>query len=105
MALIKEIELDNGIIINYHRIVAISKITNHNTILEIAGYTSKAKREQEVEQLKNHEEVSAYIDTTFISVDYDEKTTIKDWYEYLKTTDRYAGATDDNTIQTEASKT
>ena len=27
MALIKEIELDNGVIVNYHRIVSLNKIT------------------------------------------------------------------------------
>lgn len=95
MALLKQIELDSGIILNYHRLVAITKVTNHSTILEVAGYTSKAKREQEVEQLKNMEEITVYIDTTFISVDYDENSTIKDWYAYLKTIDKYAGAEDD----------
>lgn len=94
MALLKPIELDSGIVLNYHRIVTITKVTNHSTILEIAGYTSKDKREQEVQQFKNGEEITAYIDTTFMSVDYDEKTTIKDWYDYLKTTDKYSGAED-----------
>lgn len=94
MALSKSIELDNGVILNYHRIVTITKITNHSTVLEIAGYTSAAKREQEVKQLKNGEEINVYIDTTFMSVDYDEDTTIKDWYDYLKTTEKYSGAED-----------
>lgn len=95
MALLKEIELENGVILNYHRIVTITKVTNHSTILEIAGYISKKKREQEVQQLANDEEVTVYIDTTFMSVNYDEKSTIKDWYAYLKTTDKYSGAEDD----------
>ena len=96
MALLKQIELDSGIILNYHRLVAITKVTNHSTILEIAGYTNKTKREQEVEQLKNSEEVTVYIDTTFMSANYNEEATIKDWYAYLKTTDKYAGAEDDD---------
>jgi len=95
MALLKTIELDSGIVVNYHRIVAITKVTNHATILEIAGYTSAKKREQEIEQLENNEEITVYTDTTFMSVPYDEKTTIKDWYSYLKTTDKYSGAEDD----------
>lgn len=94
MALLKQIELDSGIVLNYHRIVAINKITNHITILEVAGYTSQAKREQEIQQFENGEEISVYIDTTFMNVDYDEKTTIKDWYAYLKTTEKYSGAED-----------
>lgn len=104
MALLKAIELDNGVILNYHRIVTITKITNHSTVLEIAGYTSQAKREQEVQQFENGEEITVYIDTTFMSVDYDEETTIKDWYAYLKTTDKYSGAEDDeDTSETEKS--
>ena len=95
MALLKSIELESGIILNYHRIVTITKVTNHATILEIASYTSKEKREQEVQQLSNNEGVTVYIGTTFMSVDYDENSTIKDWYAYLKTTDKYAGAEDD----------
>ena len=94
MGLIKKIELDSGIVLNYHRIVTITKVTNHNIILEIAGYTSKEKREQEMRQFENEEEITAYIDTTFMNVDYDETTTIKDWYEYLKTTERYLDAED-----------
>lgn len=94
MALLKEIELDNGVVLNYHRIVTITKITNHSIVLEIAGYTSKAKREQEIQQFKNGDEITVYINTTFMSVDYDEDTTIKDWYDYLKTTDRYLNSED-----------
>ena len=94
MALLKPIELDSGVMLNYHRIVAINKITNHSTILEIAGYTSKEKREQEILQLKNNEEVTAYINTTFMSVEYDETSTIENWYDYLKTTEMYNGAED-----------
>lgn len=92
MALLKEIELDNGVVLNYHRIVSVNKITNHAVILEIAGYTSRAKREQEVQQLVNGEPITAYIHTSWISVDYDETSTIKDWYGYLKTTDKYKDA-------------
>lgn len=94
MALLKSIELDSGIILNYHRIVSISKVTNHATIIEIAGYTSKDKRDQELIQMANREEVTSYIHTTFISVDYDDHTNIKDWYDYLKTTEKYSGAKD-----------
>ena len=94
MALLKSIELNNGVVLNYHRIVTITKITNHSIVLEIAGYTSQEKREQEIRQFKNGEDINVYIDTSFINVDYDETTTIKDWYDYLKTTDKYSGAED-----------
>ena len=94
MALLKTIELDSGIVLNYHRVVSVNKVTNHSTILEIAGYTSKEKREQEIEQLNCREEVTAYINTTFMGVPYDETSTIKDWYDYLKTTEKYKDARD-----------
>lgn len=95
MALIKEIELDNGIVLKYHRIVTVTKITNWRTIIEVAGYTNKEKREQEIQQLASNERITPYIDTTFINLDYDENTTIKDLYAYLKTIDKYKGAEDD----------
>ena len=95
MALLKTIELESGIILNYHRIVTITKITNHSTIIEVAGYTSADKRHQEIEQLRNGEEVTPYIDTTFINTDYNETYTIKDYYDYLKTIEKYLDAQDD----------
>ena len=95
MALLKTIELDSGIVLKYHRIVAINKITNHSTIIEIAGYTSEEKRDQEIRQKENKETITVYINTTLMSVDYDENATIKDWYNYLKTTEKYSGAEDD----------
>ena len=54
----------------------------------------KTKREQEMQQLENNEDINVYIDTTFINVDYDEDSTINDWYTYLKTTEKYLDAED-----------
>ena len=94
MALMKAIELDNGIVLNYHRIVALHKITNKSIIIEISSYTNATKREQEIRQIENNEEITAYTETSFISVPYDEVSTIKDWYNYLKTTETYKDAND-----------
>ena len=41
MALKKQVELYNGIITNYHRIVSINKITNNCNIIEVASYISE----------------------------------------------------------------
>ena len=107
MALLKAIELDNGVILNYHRIASINKITNHTTVLAVVSYTSKTQREKEIQQMASQEMITAYTETDYINVDYDEKTTIKDWYTYLKTTEKYSGAEDDededNSSTTEAS--
>ena len=90
MALIKKIELENGVIVNYHRIVSINKITNHSIVLEVASYTSEEKRQEEIE----NQEINVFIDTTYMSVDYDETKEIKDFYDYLKTTDKFMDAKD-----------
>lgn len=112
MALKKEIELDNGVIVNYHRIVSLNKITNIANLVEVASYVSQSKREEEAEyqsvQRKNikHEEltnderelldkgINVFIQTEYISKDYSEDETIKDVYEYLKTLDKYRQAED-----------
>ena len=50
MALIKEIELDNGVVVRYHRIVSINKITNNCNLIEVASYTTEDKRKEEIEK-------------------------------------------------------
>ena len=100
MALKKEIELENGVIVNYHRIVSLSKITNQLNIIEVASYTSKEKREEEKEAIKKGQEAgeaistNIFIDTTYINKEYSEDEIIEDAYEYLKTTDKYKDAED-----------
>lgn len=92
MALKKQIKLPSGIIVNYHRIVSINKITNHLIIIEIASYTSKEKRQEEIE--KEGEAMNIFIETTYLNKEYNEIDTIQDIYNYLKTTDNFKGAED-----------
>lgn len=87
MALLKEIELVNGVVVKYHRLVSINKITNHSTILEVASYINEQKRNEELTG-------NVYVDTEYIEVPYEESANITDWYDYLKTTDKYSGAAD-----------
>ena len=100
MALKKEIVLDNGITVNYHRIVSLSKITNQSNIIEVASYTSKEKREEEKEAIKKGQEAgeaistNIFIDTTYINKEYSETETIEDAYLYLKTIDKFKDAED-----------
>ena len=94
MALLKSIELNNGVVVNYHRIVSICSITNHSIRLEIASYTSQEKRLQEQYEIENGNSVTVYMETKYISVPYDEASTIKDWYAYLKTIEPFVGAED-----------
>ncbi len=103
MALLKEIELDNGVKLNYHRIVSITSVTNISTIIEIASYSNADKRLEEKEyqllQMKpnrTYEEdlllekgINVYIDTKRIQIPYDKDMNIDSAYEYLKTLDEY----------------
>lgn len=95
MALSKSIELDNGIVVNYHRIVSINKITNHSTIIEIASYVSEGKRKEEAEYYKStniDKKMNVFINTTYISKEYNESDTIEDIYDYLKQTEMFKNA-------------
>lgn len=112
MALKKEIILDNGITLNYHRIVSINKITNVSNNIEIASYTDVKQREKEEkyqelqrksasnEELSEEEKnllecgINVFIDTDMINTIYDADMTIEKAYGYLKTTEKYSNATD-----------
>lgn len=97
MALKKQIELENGVIVNYHRIVSINKITNSSIIIEIASYTSEEKRQKEIDYYNSAEENKAmhvFIETTYLNKEYNETDTIQDIYEYLKTTEKFIDAED-----------
>lgn len=95
MALIKEIILDSGITVNYHRVVSVNNITNHASIIEVASYTSKEKRLEEKEKLVNNEPMNIFIHTEYENAEYTKTLNVDTAYEYLKTLEKYKGATDD----------
>lgn len=98
MALSKKIELENGIILNYHRITAINKVTNNTTIIEVSSYINETQRQKEQEALQQGIEtgkavpMNIYIDATYLNKEYVEDETIKDLYEFLKTTEKFKDA-------------
>ena len=100
MGLRKQIELENGIILNYHRINSINKITNNTTIIEVSSYISEKQRQKEQEIIKQSIEtgetipMNVFIETKFLNKDYIETETINDLYEYLKTTGEFKDAED-----------
>lgn len=100
MALKKEIELENGVILNYHRISSINKVTNNITVIEVASYINEIQRQKEQEALEKGQEtgeaipMNVLIESTFINKEYIEDETIKDLYEYLKTTEKFKDAED-----------
>lgn len=97
MALQKEITLNNGIKVNYHRIVSINKITNNSTIIEVASYINKSERQKEIDYYNSTEEeksMNVFIETNYIEKEYNETDTIEDLYLYLKTTEQFKNAID-----------
>lgn len=97
MALLKKIILDNGIPVNYHRIVSVNKITNNATIIEIASYVDEDQRQKEIDYYNSTEEnksMNVFINTDYIQKDYVEDENIEELYEYLKTTDKFKDSTD-----------
>lgn len=97
MALKKQIELYNGIITNYHRIVSINKITNNCNIIEVASYISEQQREKEKEYYNSTNEnksMNIFIETSFVQKEYSENETIEECYKYLKTLEQFKEARD-----------
>jgi hypothetical protein len=112
MALQKEIEMENGVALNYHRITALNKITNQSNLIEVNSYISKAQREKEqrYQELQkksaNNEEmtdeereelekgINVLVEADFINTPYDPEMTIQTAYDYLKTKEKYKNAID-----------
>ena len=95
MALFKEIELDSGVTVRYHRIVSVNTITNVQDLLEIASYTSQAKREAERSALAAGEGMDVFISTRYVSAPYGTCPTVTRAYEWLKeNVGDFAGAED-----------
>lgn len=94
MAILKKIELNNGIITNYHRVVSINNITNHSSIIEVASYTNEDKRLEEKEAIENGTPMNVFIETNYLSTDYNKNLNVDNAYDYLKTTEMFEDAKD-----------
>lgn len=84
MALSKRIGLGNGVAVNYHRVVSVNCITNVQNVVEVASYTSRAKREEERAAIAAGEEMNVYVDTRFLATPYDQGMTVDSAYEWIK---------------------
>lgn len=97
MALLKNIELENGIVTNYHRIVSLNSIVNNQNIIEVASYINQNKRKEEKEYYDSDDEnksMNVFIDTRYYNTDYDENMSVKTAYNYLKSLDEFKDAED-----------
>ena len=95
MALIKEITLDNGVIVNYHRVVSVNNITNHASIIELASYTIAEKRQEEKTALQNNESMNVFISTKYYDTPYNATMNVNSAYEYLKGLEKFENSEDD----------
>lgn len=97
MALLKNIELENGIVTNYHRIVSLNSIVNNQNIIEVASYINQNKRKEEKEYYDSNDEdksMNVFIDTRYYNANYDENMSVKTAYNYLKSLDEFKDAED-----------
>ena len=97
MALKKKIILDNGIIVNYHRIVSINEMINNSIIIQIASYINENERKKEIDYYNSLDEdkrINVFIESTIINKEYSENENIKDIYNYLKTIEKFKDAED-----------
>ena len=94
MAILKSVELENGVTVNYHRIVSVNNITNKTSVIEIGSYTNETKRNEEKEALKNSTPMNVFINSKYLNLPYDSEMNIVKAYNYLKTTDEYKGSED-----------
>ena len=95
MAIIKNIELENGVTVSYHRVVSVNNVTNISSIIEVASYTDKSKREEEKQAIISGNPMNVFIYSEYISVSYDPTLNVNSAYEYLKATEKYSNGIDD----------
>lgn len=96
MALKKDITLDNGIVLNYHRVVSVNNVTNKTSIIEVASYINEEQRNKEKEwyETNSQEDMNVYINTKFYSTEYNKELNVDNAYEYLKTLEEFKDAED-----------
>ena len=92
MALKKEIVLENGITLNYHRIVSVNTITNQSSIIEVASYLNEDQRNREKNwyDTKSQDDMNVFIESNYYSKEYDKELNVDSAYEYLKTLDIFS---------------
>ena len=97
MALQKEIILENGIKVNYHRIVNTSILVNKSITIEVGSYIDNEQRNKEKQVILNNyetEDTDIFIHTTYIEMEYKEEINIEEVYNYLKTTELFKNSLD-----------
>ena len=96
MALKKDLILENGIVLTYHRVVSVTNITNQKSIIEVASYLNSDQRQREKDWYMSNskDNMNVYINATYFSKEYDKELNVDNAYEYLKTLDEFKDAED-----------
>lgn len=87
MALKKEIQLENGIVLSYHRIITLQLVTNKSIDMIVASYVDEENRDKDFLDNK-------IIQTKVYTDAYQENYNIEKAYEYLKTLPEFKDAID-----------
>lgn len=100
MGLKKHETLPSGVQLNYHRIVSMNVVVGEQIIVEVASYTSQAKRREEQAALAqaretgDYPDVDVFVSTRYFNACYDPEMSIAGAYAYLKTLPEFEGAED-----------
>lgn len=95
MALSKTVQLGNGVEVVYHRVVRVDCITNVARVIEVASYTSAAKRAEEKAKTAAGEPMDVYMETRFYEAPpSDAGMSCAEAYEWLKRQPDFEGASD-----------
>lgn len=84
MALEKDIELPSGVTVSYHRVVSVTCVTNVQNMVEVASYTSRAKREEEEEAVSSGTGMDVFVETSWHVLPYEQGMSVEDAYAWLK---------------------
>lgn len=95
MALYLRKTLGNGVAVEYHRVVRVDGMTNVQTTIEVASYTSAEKRAEEKAALSAGDPMDVYTETSFHAAPWSESgMSCAQAYEWLKQQDEFEGASD-----------
>lgn len=97
MALKKKIQKPNGLTLEYHRIAMVKIDTNLQCTMLVYSYLDESSRLKEKEVLKvgiDKGEPLPYVESEYMSLEYDENMSIKNAYEWLKKQPAFADAVD-----------
>lgn len=97
MALKKRIIKPNGLPLEYHRIAMVKIDTNEQITILLHSYLSEEGRDYEKAYARGEvegEPTFPFVDSQYISFDYDDAMNIKNAYEWLKQQPMFKGAED-----------